>query len=94
MIPQKENTKESTQDILLEIVQGIKEKFILPLANENKRIYSTLEKFQNEEKKEMEELKKRIENMERKVENNPATVLSAIRDAINQSHGGNNDGSS
>lgn len=88
----KSNENVSKQQLLLEILTGLKEKFFQPLVNENKRLASAINKKSEHEEKILADLIERVERLERKIEENPITVLSAIRDAINQSNGGKNDG--
>lgn len=88
----KSNENVSKQQLLLEILTGLKEKFFQPLVNENKRLASAINKKSEHEEKILADLIERVEHLERKIEENPITVLSAIRDAINQSNGGKNDG--
>lgn len=87
-----ENSNQNIEQILLEILNGLQEKFFLPVINENRRLASAVQKMSENQEKAYQELYEKIEELQQKVENNPATVLLAIRDAINQSHGGNQNG--
>ncbi len=89
----KGNENTTKQQLLVEILAGLKEKFIQPLINENKRLTSALNQKAEKDDKILQELMERVERLETKVEENPVTVLSAIRDAINQSNGGKENGS-
>lgn len=88
----KSSENVSKQQLLLEILSGLKEKFLQPLMNENKRLTSAINKKSEKDDKVLAELIERVERLERKIEDNPITVLSAIRDAINQSNGGKENG--
>lgn len=89
----KNNSNENMEQILLEILTGLRNKFFQPLINENRRLTSTINKINEKQEKVFSELQERIERLEKKIEENPVTVLSAIRDAINQSYGGSENGS-
>jgi len=86
-----ENT--TKQQLLTEILLGLKEKFIQPLVNENKRLAVAINQKAEKDDKIIQELIERVDRLEKKLEENPVTVLSAIRDAINQSNGGKENGS-
>lgn len=81
------------QQLLLEIVTGLKEKFFQPLINENRRLASAVNKQRENDEKVLAELMERVDRLEKKVEESPVTVLSAIRDAINKTNGGVENGS-
>ena len=80
------------EKILLEILTGLKEKFFQPLINENRRLTAAIQQKTEYDEKILSDLIQRVEQLERKVEESPVTVLSAIRDAINQSDWGENNG--
>lgn len=88
----KDNKEASKQQLLLEILIGLKEKFFLPLINENKKLAAAVNKKGEKDDQALAELMERVARLERKIEDNPVTILSAIRDAINQVNGGKDHG--
>lgn len=89
----RNNPNDNTQQIFLDILAGIKEKFFNPVLNENKRLTIAINKMQENEEKSIAELIGRIERLEKKVDESPIIILSALRDAINHSFGGSENGS-
>ncbi len=76
------------QEILTDILIGLKAKFIQPVLDENTRLLQTLEEIKKHDRASLEELNERVAKLEQKVEEIPVLVLTAIRDAINQAAGG------
>ena len=76
------------QEILGDILVGLKEKFVHPVLSENNRLLSTLEEMKRVDRAGIEELKDRVVKLEQKVDEIPLLVLTSIRDAINQASGG------
>lgn len=83
----REHTDE-LQDILGDILQGLQEKFVRPVLNENSRLLTTLEEIKKVDRAGIEDLKERVIRLEQKVDEIPLLVLTSIRDAINQASGG------
>jgi predicted nuclease with TOPRIM domain len=79
---------EEVQNILTDILIGLKAKFVQPVLTENSKLMSMLEEMRKQDQAGIEELKERVAGLEQKVEEIPLLVLSAIRDAINQASGG------
>jgi len=76
------------QDILGDILQGLQDKFVQPVLNENSRLLTTLEEIKKVDRAGIEDLKERVIRLEQKVDEIPLLVLTSIRDAINQASGG------
>lgn len=76
------------QDILGDILLGLKEKFVQPVLEENNRLLATVEEMKRVDRAGMEELRDRVIRLEQKVDEIPLLVLTSIRDAINQASGG------
>jgi len=76
------------QDILGDILQGLQDKFVRPVLNENSRLLTTLEEIKKVDRAGIEDLKERVIRLEQKVDEIPLLVLTSIRDAINQASGG------
>ncbi|MBF7082197.1 hypothetical protein IT084_04305 [Desulfallas sp. Bu1-1] len=79
---------DDVQQILTEILTGLKTKFIQPVLNENSRLLNTMEELKIQDRAGIEELKDRVSRLEQKVEEIPLLVLTAIRDAVNQASEG------
>lgn len=79
------------QQMLLDILAGLKAKLVQPVLEENIRISGRLEELKVQERARVMELLERLEALENKVQQVPLVILSALRDAINQAGGGNRD---
>jgi len=84
--PQEHN--DELQGILGDILQGLQDKFVRPVLNENSRLFTTLEEMKKVDRAGIEDLKERVIRLEQKVDEIPLLVLTSIRDAINQASGG------
>lgn len=85
---QPRENSDQLQDILGDILVGLREKFVQPVLNENNRLLSTLEEMKRVDRAGIEDLKERVIKLEQKVDEIPLLVLTSIRDAINQASGG------
>lgn len=81
-------SNDAVQQILTEILTGLKVKFIQPVLNENSKLLNTMEELKIQDRAGIEELKERVSRLEQKVEEIPLLVLTAIRDAVNQASEG------
>lgn len=79
------------QQMLMDILVGLKVKLVQPVLEENQRISGRLEELKVQERERVTELLERLEALENKVQQVPLMILSALRDAINQAGGGNRD---
>lgn len=85
--------EELIQQMLYDILSGLKTKLVQPLWDKNLKIADRLEELKEQDRAGMAELKERLAVLEDKVQQMPLTVLAALRDAINQAGGGDkNDG--
>ncbi|MEG3071990.1 MAG: hypothetical protein RQM92_15110 [Candidatus Syntrophopropionicum ammoniitolerans] len=65
---------------------------IQPVMDENAEIARCLDEFRKNNQSQQVEMLKEIEKIAEAVQNLPMVILTAIRDAINQAGGGNQDG--
>ncbi|AGL02691.1 hypothetical protein [Desulfoscipio gibsoniae] len=72
------------QNILTDILAGLRGKFVQPVLNENGRLLNMLEELKKQDREGIDDLRERVIRLEQKIEEIPLLVLSAIRDAINQ----------
>lgn len=82
---------ESIQQMLREILQGLKAKLVQPVLEQNIKIAGSLDELKIQEKAAVQELLEKIEALEYKIQQIPLAILASIRDAINQAGGGNRD---
>lgn len=76
------------QQILMDIMAGLRKKMVQPVLEENKKLAASLEQFREEDRAAIRELLQRLEALENKIQQLPLVILAAIRDAINQTGGG------
>ena len=76
------------QQILQDIMAGLRQKMVQPVLEENKKLASSLEQFREEDRAAIRELLQRLEELENKIQQIPLLILAALRDAINQAGGG------
>ena len=79
---------ELIQQLLKDILSGLKKKMVQPVLEENKRIAERLEVLKAEDRAIMKELKERLDVLEAKVQQIHLMILAALRDAISQDSGG------
>lgn len=79
------------QQMLRDILAGLRTKLIQPVLEENLRIAGRLEELKEQDRAAAAELIRRLEALENKVQQAPLVILAALRDAINQAGGGNQD---
>ncbi len=84
---QTRKKNDELQEILGDILLGLKEKFVQPVLKENRRLFETLEEMKKVDRAGIEDLKERVTRLEQKVDEIPLLVLTSIRDAINQAAG-------
>lgn len=82
---------ELIQQLLKDILSGLKKKMVQPVLEENQRVAERLEALKAEDRAMMEELKERLEVLEDRVQQVPLMILAALRDAISQTGGGSFD---
>ncbi|MDD4237438.1 MAG: hypothetical protein PHT62_02600 [Desulfotomaculaceae bacterium] len=85
------HSDELFQEILKDIMAGLRKKMVQPVLEENKKLASSLEQFREEDRAAIRELLQRLEALENKIQQVPLVILAALRDAINQSGGGSKD---
>jgi hypothetical protein len=79
------------QQLLRDILSGLKKKMVQPVLEENQKIAGRLEALKAEDQALLKELKERLEALENKVQQIPLVILAALRDAISQAGGGSLD---
>lgn len=79
------------QQMLTDILAGLRAKLVQPVLEENKKIAGRLEELKAQDRAGVAELLERLEALEGKVQQVPLAILAALRDAINQAGGGNQD---
>lgn len=82
------NNNQLVQQILADIFASLKTKFVQPVLEKNLQLTNRLEEFKEQELAGVAELKERLEALENSVQQLPITILAALRDAINQAGGG------
>jgi polyhydroxyalkanoate synthesis regulator phasin len=82
------NRGDLAQSLMKDILTGLKQKFVQPIIDENRKLDRSLRDLKDLQSVEMENLKQRVAELEKKVEQTPTLVLTAIRDAINQTSPG------
>lgn len=80
------------QQILKDIMIGLRKKMIQPVLEENNKLACSLEQFREEDRVTKRELLERLETLENKIQQVPLVILAALRDAINQAGGGTRNG--
>lgn len=80
---------ELIQKMLGDILLGLKAKMVQPVIDGNTKITSRLEEFEAGNRVRIAEILERLETLESEVQKLPLVILTAIRDAINQAGGGN-----
>ncbi len=82
---------ELIQQILKDILVGLRTKLVQPVLEENLKIAEHLEELKVQDRAGVTELKERLEALENKVQQVPLVILAALRDAIDQVDGENQD---
>lgn len=82
---------ELIQQMIGDILLGLKAKMVQPVMNGNAKITSRLEELEAGNQVRSAEILKKLERLEGEVQKLPLVILTAIRDAINQAGGGNQD---
>lgn len=82
---------ELIQQMLRDILAGLRAKLVQPVLEENLRIAGRLEELKAQDRAGVAELAERLEALESKVQQVPLVILAALRDAINQAGGGSQD---
>jgi hypothetical protein len=78
---------ELIQQMLYDILYGLKTKLVQPLWDKNLKIAERLEELKEQDQAGIAELKERLAVLEDKVQQMPLTILAAMRDAISQAGG-------
>lgn len=78
---------ESIQQILREILLGLRTKLVQPVLEENVKISRSLDELRSQEKAALQEITEKIEALENKIQQIPIAILASIRDAINKTGG-------
>ncbi|MCL6635112.1 MAG: hypothetical protein K6T29_05010 [Peptococcaceae bacterium] len=81
------------QQMLGDILAGLKAKLVRPVLEENLKIAARLEEMMVQDRATVARLMERLEALEEKVQQVPLAILASLRDAINQAGGGNQDAS-
>lgn len=79
---------ELIQQLMFDILTGLKKKLVQPLHEGNRQLAYKLEEIKAQDQAGVAELAERMESLEKKVQQVPFIILSAIRDAINEAGGG------
>ncbi|MDD4334331.1 MAG: hypothetical protein PHY77_01850 [Desulfotomaculaceae bacterium] len=82
---------ELIQQMIGDILIGLKAKMVRPVMDGNAKITSRLEEFETGNQIRSAEILKQLERLEGEVQKLPLVILTAIRDAINQAGGGDQD---
>lgn len=82
------NRGDLAQSLMKDILTGLKQKFVQPIIDENRKLDRSLHDMKELQSAELESIKERVAELEKKVEQTPTLVLAAIRDAINQTNSG------
>lgn len=82
------HSDELFQQILKDIMLGLRKKMVQPVLEENKKLANSLEQFREEDRMATRELLQRLDTLEEKIQQVPLLILAALRDAINQAGGG------
>ncbi len=72
--------EETIQELIKEVLAGLKNKMIQPIREENKELASAIAS-----------LEEKIAYLEQKIEASPVAMLAALRDAINNVKGEDSD---
>jgi len=80
------------QQMLTDILVGLRVKMVQPVLEENKKIAGLLEELKGQDRAGVAELLERLDTLEDQVRQAPLAILAALRDAINRAGGGNRDG--
>jgi hypothetical protein len=79
------------QQILTDIMTGLKKKMLQPLLEDNRKLAAKIEQLRAEGQTANKELLLRVEVLESTIQQMPLMLLAALRDAINQVGGGMED---
>lgn len=79
---------ELIQQLLLDILLGLRKKMVQPVLEGNQKIAGRIEELRAQDLAGLTELKERLESLENKIQQVPLIVLAALRDAINEAGGG------
>ncbi|MDD2444031.1 MAG: hypothetical protein PHS52_05985 [Desulfotomaculaceae bacterium] len=82
---------ELIQKMLEDILAGLKKKMVLPVVEGNLKLAGRIEELESQNRSGLVELAGRLETLEDEVRQLPLIILAALRDAINQAGGGNQD---
>ena len=75
---------ELIQNMLEDILAGLKKKMVLPVVEGNLRLAGRIEELESQNRSGLAELAGRLETLEGEVRQLPLVILAALRDAISQ----------
>ncbi len=82
---------ELIQNMLEDILVGLKKKMVLPVVEGNIRLAGRIDELESQNRSGLTDLAGRLEALEGEVRQLPLVILAALRDAINQAGGENQD---
>lgn len=82
---------ELIQQVLKDILTGLRKKMTQPVLEENIKLAARLEELTLQNRAEAQEIMVKLEALEEKVQQMPLIILAALRDAVNQAGGGSPD---
>lgn len=80
------------RQMLAEILTGLKTKLVQPVLEENNKIAGQLKDLREQEQTDIAILKENLAALDNRVQQLPLVILAALRDAINQAGGDNQNG--
>ncbi|NLJ77069.1 MAG: hypothetical protein GX325_07430 [Peptococcaceae bacterium] len=83
---------ELMQNMIGDILVGLKAKMIQPVMNENAEIARCLAELRKNNQSQQDKMLKELEKIAEAVQNLPMVILTAVRDALDKAGGGNQDG--
>lgn len=75
---------EAMQELMNDIVRGVRAKLVEPVINENRKLAGLLGELHGKDQQEFKEIKARIDRLEEALQAAPLLLLAAIKEAINQ----------
>ncbi|MCL6612027.1 MAG: hypothetical protein K6T66_10870 [Peptococcaceae bacterium] len=72
------------QELMTDIVKGVKAKLVEPLISENRKLAGMLGELRQQEQQEFAEIKASIGRLEEAVRETPLLLLAAIKEAVNR----------
>jgi polyhydroxyalkanoate synthesis regulator phasin len=75
---------EALQELMNDIVRGVKVKLVEPVISESRKLAGILGENHSQDQKELAEIQSRLDRLEEAVRATPLVLLAAIKEAINQ----------